>query len=84
MSMRIWKKPISVGILTMGSLNTATSHLGIEFLEVGDDFITARVPVMQHLMLASDDLVIRTAWETLKRALSNYVTEDQPPPAAGP
>jgi uncharacterized protein (TIGR00369 family) len=43
--MRIWKKPISVEILTTGSLNTATSHLGIEFLEVGDDFITARVPV---------------------------------------
>jgi uncharacterized protein (TIGR00369 family) len=43
--MRIWKKPISVDILTTGSLNTATSHLGIEFLEVGDDFITARVPV---------------------------------------
>ena len=43
--MSIWKKPISVDILTTGSLNTATSHLGIEFLEVGDDFITARVPV---------------------------------------
>jgi len=43
--MRIWKRPVSVEILTMGSLNTATSHLGIEFLEVGDDFITARVPV---------------------------------------
>ena len=43
--MRIWKKPISVEILTTSSLNTATSHLGIEFLEVGDDFITARVPV---------------------------------------
>ncbi len=43
--MRIWKKPISVDILTTGCLNTATSHLGIEFLEVGDDFITARVPV---------------------------------------
>ena len=43
--MRIWKKPISVDILTTGSLNTATSHLGIKFLEVGDDFITARVPV---------------------------------------
>ena len=43
--MRIWKKPISVDILTTGSLNTATSQLGIEFLEVGDDFISARVPV---------------------------------------
>ena len=46
--MRIWKRPVSVGILTMGSLNTATSHLGIEFLEVGDDYIRARVPVDQR------------------------------------
>ena len=41
----IWQKPISVDILTQGSLNTATSHLGIEFVEVGDDYIVARVPV---------------------------------------
>ena len=43
--MRIWQKPISVENLTEFSNNTATSHLGIEFLEVGDDFISARVPV---------------------------------------
>ena len=41
----IWQKPISVDILTQSSLNTATSHLGIEFVEVGDDFIVGRVPV---------------------------------------
>lgn len=43
--MRIWQKPISVDILTQTSADTAVSHLGIEFLEVGDDFIRARVPV---------------------------------------
>jgi uncharacterized protein (TIGR00369 family) len=43
--MPIWKKPISVEALTALSANTASSHLGIEFLEVGDDFLTARVPV---------------------------------------
>lgn len=43
--MRIWKKPISVALLTAVSENTAVAHLGIEFLEVGDDFIRARVPV---------------------------------------
>lgn len=43
--MSIWKKPISVEILTTVSANTAVSHLGIEFLEVGDDYIQARVPV---------------------------------------
>jgi uncharacterized protein (TIGR00369 family) len=43
--MRIWKQPISVELLTASTADTAVSHLGIEFLEVGDDFIRARVPV---------------------------------------
>ena len=43
--MSIWKQPVTVELLTAISVDTATSHLGIEFLEVGDDFITARVPV---------------------------------------
>src|SRR3954468_21183629 len=43
--MRIWKKPVSVEHLTQVHVGTAVHHLGIEFLEVGDDFITARVPV---------------------------------------
>jgi 1,4-dihydroxy-2-naphthoyl-CoA hydrolase len=43
--MRIWKKPISVETLTAMHHDTAVGHLGIEFLEVGDDFIRARVPV---------------------------------------
>ena len=43
--MRIWKQAISVERLTASNASTAVSHLGIEFLEVGDDFIRARVPV---------------------------------------
>jgi uncharacterized protein (TIGR00369 family) len=43
--MRIWKKPISIGELTAIHVDTAVQHLGIEFLEVGDDFIRGRVPV---------------------------------------
>jgi 1,4-dihydroxy-2-naphthoyl-CoA hydrolase len=43
--LRIWKKPISVEELTRIHDNTAVRQLGIEFLEVGEDFITARVPV---------------------------------------
>ncbi len=43
--MRIWKQAISVELLTASNQNTAVAHLGIEFLEVGDDFIRARVPV---------------------------------------
>lgn len=41
----IWKKPISVDILNGLMPNTAGSHLGLEFLEVGDDFIVGRIPV---------------------------------------
>ncbi len=43
--MTIWKRPISVELLAFHNANSAVTHLGIEFLEVGDDFIRARVPV---------------------------------------
>jgi uncharacterized protein (TIGR00369 family) len=43
--MRIWQKPISVELLTAGTRKTADEHLGIEFVEVGDDYIVGRVPV---------------------------------------
>ena len=41
----IWKQPISVEILKQIHVNSAVEVLGIEFLEVGDDFIRARVSV---------------------------------------
>jgi 1,4-dihydroxy-2-naphthoyl-CoA hydrolase len=41
----IWTRPISIEALTESHRNTAPEHLGMEFLEVGDDFIRARVPV---------------------------------------
>ena len=41
----LWKQSISVASLTDIHVNTAVAHLGIEFLEVGDDFISAKVPV---------------------------------------
>ena len=43
--MPIWKQPISVEILNRIGVGTANEHLGMEFTEVGDDFLTARVPV---------------------------------------
>ncbi|TWO71052.1 hotdog fold thioesterase [Caenimonas sedimenti] len=46
--MRIWTKPISIEILTGIHVDTAVQRLGIEFIEVGDDFIRARVPVNGH------------------------------------
>ena len=43
--MSIWTKPVTIEMLDAISANSASSHLGIEFVEIGDDFITARVPV---------------------------------------
>jgi 1,4-dihydroxy-2-naphthoyl-CoA hydrolase len=42
---KIWKRPVSVEHFTSIHVDTAVATLGIEFLEVGDDFIKARVPV---------------------------------------
>jgi uncharacterized protein (TIGR00369 family) len=41
----LWKKPASLAGMTASAQGTAVSHLGIEFLSVGPDSITARMPV---------------------------------------
>lgn len=41
----LWKRAVSVEHLTALHVGTTVAHLGIEFLEVGDDFIRARAPV---------------------------------------
>ncbi len=43
--MSIWKKAVTVEGLNANSANTVDSHLGIEFTEVGEDYLCARVPV---------------------------------------
>ena len=43
--MAIWTRPLSVEELARIHHDTAPAHLGMEFLEVGDDFISGRVPV---------------------------------------
>lgn len=41
----IWKKPISLDLLRDKARNTAIEHLGIEYVEIGDDYLVGRVPV---------------------------------------
>ena len=41
----IWKQAVSVQSLTDIHRETTVAHLGIEFLEVGEDYIHARAPV---------------------------------------
>jgi uncharacterized protein (TIGR00369 family) len=43
--MTIWQQSVSIESLTANCRNTAVDRLGIEFLEVGEDFIKGRVPV---------------------------------------
>ena len=43
--MALWTRPFSIQELTDIHKDTAPAHLGMEFLEVGEDFIRARVPV---------------------------------------
>jgi uncharacterized protein (TIGR00369 family) len=41
----IWRQPLTVERLNKMNGGTTVGHLGIEFLEVGDEFLRARVPV---------------------------------------
>lgn len=42
---KIFKDIYTVALLKSFSKNTITEHIGIELLEIGDDFVTARMPV---------------------------------------
>lgn len=44
-SMPIWKKERSLEDLQNWNKNTAAERLGIEFTEIGDDWLSARMPV---------------------------------------
>ncbi len=43
--MKIWQMNIDLAIVTERSRGTMSEHLGIEFTDVGDDFLIARMPV---------------------------------------
>ena len=43
--MRIFKESATLESLNRWSRNTLAEHLGIEFVEIGDDFLVAQMPV---------------------------------------
>lgn len=43
--MKIWQTDIDLKIVTDRAKNSMSDYLGIEFLEVGDNYLTARMPV---------------------------------------
>ena len=44
-TLMIFKTVVDLTTLNKWGLNTLASHLGIEFVEAGEDFLTARMPV---------------------------------------
>ena len=46
--MQIWFKEVSVDQLNSRGINTMSEFLGIQFTEVGDDFLTATMPVNER------------------------------------
>ncbi|WP_435234764.1 hotdog fold thioesterase [Psychromonas sp. PT13] len=46
--MSIWKRDINLNALNALSQNTLIAHLGIQYTEIGDDFIKAEMPVDQR------------------------------------
>jgi 1,4-dihydroxy-2-naphthoyl-CoA hydrolase len=43
--LKIWKQVFSIEALNEHNNQTMVTHLGIEFIEAGDDFLRARMPV---------------------------------------
>ncbi|SOB77054.1 uncharacterized domain 1-containing protein [Marinobacter sp. LV10R510-11A] len=43
--MAIWTVKPDLEYMAKASANTAVSHMGIEYTEIGDDYVTGRIPV---------------------------------------
>lgn len=84
--MSIWTRiPIKEDIIER-SQNTAVSHMGIEFLEVGDNFLKGRMPVDKRTVqpfgvLHGGSSVLLA--ETLGSMAANYCLRDQGTVAVG-
>ena len=83
--MTIWHKPPSLEQINRSHDHTAVSQMGIEFTEVGEDSLTARMPVdartkqpagLLHggaTMLLAETLASCAAWQTIDRSVMTAV-----------
>lgn len=83
--MSLWHKTPSLEQINRSHDNTAVSQMGIEFTEVGDDYLVARMPVdartrqpagLLHggaTMLFAETLASCAAWQTIDRAKTDAV-----------
>jgi len=46
--MKIWQTEIDLDRLTARGKNSMSDHLGIEFIELGDDYLVARMPINER------------------------------------
>ena len=83
--MSIWHRPPNLEQINRSHDATAVSQMGIEFTEVGDDSLTARMPVdartkqpagLLHggaTMLLAETLASCAAWQTIDRKVTEAV-----------
>jgi 1,4-dihydroxy-2-naphthoyl-CoA hydrolase len=76
----IWHRRPTLADLQAMSTGTAIVHVGIEFMEVGDDWLTARMPVDQRTIqpygLLHGGASVLLA-ETLGSAAAHHCVDDQ-------
>ncbi|RLB89535.1 MAG: thioesterase [Deltaproteobacteria bacterium] len=76
---KIWKKEFTIKDLNLFTKESIVGHVGIEFLEKGDDFISATMPVdkrtMQPLGILHGGASVVLA-ETLGSAASHMTLKD--------
>jgi len=76
----IWHRRPTLADLQAMAIDTAIAHLGIEFMEVGDDWLIARMPVdlrtIQPYGLLHGGASVLLA-ETLGSAAAHYCVDDQ-------
>ncbi len=75
----IWKRPVTVEEINRRCKNSLIDHLGIEFTEIGDRHLTARMPVdrrtSQPMQIVHGGATAALA-ETVASAAANYCVEE--------
>ncbi|MEN9654356.1 MAG: 1,4-dihydroxy-2-naphthoyl-CoA hydrolase [Chlamydiota bacterium] len=83
---KIWTTPVSCAILNERSSNTLTSHLGMEFTEVGPNFLVVTMPVDARTLQPDGILhggATAALVETVASVAANYCLEPGYGPAVG-
>lgn len=82
----IWKTPVSVAELNKRTQKGLSSHLGIEFTEVGKDFLTASMPVDERTLQPMGIMhggASAALCETVASAAGNYCLDQKEQVAVG-